>query len=66
MISTPNHVVNGHEIQYFDLWRLQTSWTTWFRYWHLQSLCNKDARSFSRILNFLKGIRGPACGGARA
>ena len=39
----------------------QTSWTTGFGYWHLQSLCNKDASYISRILNFLEGIRGPTC-----
>jgi len=59
MISTPNHVINVYEIQYFNLWRLQTSWKTVFRYWYLQSLCDKDASYFSRILIFLEGIRGP-------
>jgi len=63
MINTPNHVINIYEIQCFNLWRLQTSWTTEFRYWHLQSLCDKDASYFSRILHFLEGIRDPACQG---
>jgi len=43
-----------YEIQYFIYGKLQTSWTTGFRYWHLQSLCDKDAGYFSRILIFWK------------
>jgi len=63
MISTLNHVINVYEIQYFDLWRLQTSWTTGFRCWHLQCLWDKDASYFSRILNFFGSNTGPACQG---
>jgi len=47
-----------------DLWRLQTSWTTGLRHWHLQSLCDKDASYFSRILNFFGRSTGPCLPGA--
>jgi len=64
MIGTPNHVINIYEMQYFDLWRSQTSWTTGFRCWHLQSLCDKDASYSSKNLNFFWRNTGPVCKGA--
>jgi len=48
MINTPNHIINVRNTV-LDLWSLQISWTTGFRYWYLQSWCDEDESYFSRI-----------------
>ena len=59
VITTPNHVINVFEVCNAWFMEITDKLNNRFRCWNLQSLCDKNASYFSRILNISGRNTGP-------